>query len=679
MRGEKEKNDQYQLNKILTEVGGYYPNFGVKEEELIKKAFEYAKTAHKNQLRASGAPYFTHPLKATEILLSIKPDIDTIIACLLHDVIEDTEVTGEEVAKNFGPIIRFLCEGVEKVSRVRIKKTDKSHLFESLQKLFVAVAQDIRVIFIKLADRIHNLETLEFLPPEKRERIAKESLEIYAPVADSLGLFDFRVKIEDLALKHLEPEVYKQIKREIKTYKKEKSKFVEKAKKEIEELFGKENFSILQLAGREKNFMSIYKKLKRKNLTSALELYDIFGFRVIVKNKEDCYKALGILHSQWRPMPGRFKDYIAVPKTNGYQSLHTTLLGIASSHTPIEIQIRTAMMHIDAQFGPAAHWAYKKTGHSHFDQAYLQKTQWFPQSIPTEREKSPQQFFKEISENILTDRMFVFTRTGDIKILPRGSTPVDFAYSVHTEIGNTCVGARVNGIIKPLDYQLRQGDVIEILTRTGRHPNPAWLDFVKSSQAKSHIRHYLNKHQDPIDSLATGFIERKQSPTSPKKKQKKEYTSTLIEQKPLKDFSVIIGGEDNLPYRFAKCCNPKPGQDIIAYNSRGLEFIVYEANAKEVQELDPERLYEAHFVLRKKFRITARDRYGLMRDYTSIIFDRGIFIWDARVSRKTPKIAVNTFTVNVTSTKEFHELLERIKKIPNVISVEEVKPKTKKS
>ncbi|MCF7917869.1 RelA/SpoT family protein [Candidatus Gracilibacteria bacterium] len=666
----KKYNSQDALKRILKNIEEYYPGFNDAQKKLVIKAFDYAKLAHEGQFRSSGFPYFSHITEATEILLSIKPDIETILACILHDVLEDTSVTGDQLEAEFGLKIRFLCEGVEKISKVQLKENENFSHAESIQKLFIAVAQDIRVVFVKLADRIHNLRTLEFVPKEKQERIAQESLQIYAPVADKLGLFEFKIQIEDLCLKHLQPEIYRNLEREIASVKRKKHGFLERAKKEILMAFQKEALPLLELQGRQKNLASVFNKMKRRNYNSVLEIYDLFGFRVIVKTKDDCYRALGILHTYWKPMPNRFKDYIAVPKPNGYQSLHTTLLGISGSKFPTEIQIRTQKMHEGAEFGPSAHWAYKKTRHSHFDEDYLKRTSWFPQNIPQETKNNPDKFFEEISQTILADRIYVFTPKGDIQTLPSGSTPVDFAFMIHSDVGSTSVGAKVNGTIKPLDYELRNGDIVEILTREGRTLNPAWLEFVKSSHARTHIRAFINKKQSESTEKAPSEIKPKKIP-SPKLKSASSFSV------PLKSnyTTIIIGGERDIPYKIASCCNPQAGKNIIGYKSRGPHFTIHKADCKQLNRLDPSRFLEAYFISENKFEIKAFDRVGLTRDLSTIIANNGLNIGELSSHyeyKEDKRITVWNFSLESVSQNEIEKLIRELKDVRNVFVVKQL-------
>ncbi len=666
---EKKYDFDLAFKEILKGVKGYYPYFDISVETKIKKVFDFAKKAHQGQLRFSGEPYFIHPVEATKILISIRPDVETILACLLHDVIEDTPVTGEEIEKEFGVNVRFLCESVAKISKVQLRGDEREKQYENLQKLFLAIAKDIRVIFIKLADRIHNLSTLEFVRQEKQERICRESIEIYAPVANKLGLFEFKSKIEDLCFKCLHPQIFEKINAEILETEEVREKMAKKAKAEIQKVFKKEKVATIDIQGRRKNLNSIYEKMKRKNLSSANEVYDLFGIRIVVPEKADCYQALGILHSHWNPMPGRFKDYISVPKPNGYQSLHTTILGLGRSRIPTEIQIRTNQMNLDAEYGPAAHWAYKKTKHSSFDKDYLKRTNWFPENIPIETQKNPEKFFEEMSNAILKNRIYVFTPKGDIKTLPAESTPIDFAFAIHSEVGESCIGARVSGIIKTLDYQLQVGEVVEIMTQKGRNPNPAWLDFVKSSHAKNRIKQHINTQKKVY---ATHQKAEEKIISQQKIRPQKFPQRTIGEDQPLGDYNIIIGGEGGLSYRLANCCHPRPGQNIFAYNSRGTEFVVHRNDCPSSEHLDPERFLEAHFIIQRKFSISAKDRNGLMNDLSRTIAERGIFIWDLKFNRQKNDMVRIVFVVNIPSEREFRVLIKDLERIPNVIAIREL-------
>ena len=657
------------LQEILAKIRGYYPKLSKKEEKIIEKAFWYAEEAHREQKRYSGEPYIIHPIAATKILLSINPDIETVAACLMHDVIEDTPITADDIEREFGKDIRFLCEGVEKVAKVRVRKEAGQQKFENFQKLFIAMGKDIRVIFIKLADRIHNLKTLNHVRREKQERIARESLEVYAPVASRLGLFEFKKEIETECFRVLHPVEFERITREIAETRKIREKFIKQARKDILKIAQKEGFldEIVELSGREKTIYSVYKKMKRKKLNHADEVFDLLGLRMIVRTKADCYRALGLFHSHWRPIPGRFKDYISVPKANGYQSLHTTVLGLGQSKLPIEIQIRTQKMHLDAERGPAAHWAYKKLGHSSFNEEYIQKTSWIPHKISIHEPDSAEDFFAEVSQSILEKKVHVFTPQGDVKFLPKNATPVDFAYSIHSDIGDSCVGAIVNGVIKPLNHPLKNGDVVKIITKKGKLPNPLWLKFVKSASARDKIQNKLRKAGVPIpqklENPAKKILKTKLHPQIPRK-------IKHIEAKP----ELVIGSTTDLPYKFAPCCNPGVGKNLIAFKSRSPKFTIHEADCEELANLDPERFFEAVYQKLAKISITTHTRrVGILRDCTTEIADLGINIKNVKYdSKPMEKTAVLVFELMINSESELSILIQKLEKIRGISEVRQL-------
>ncbi|NCP67240.1 bifunctional (p)ppGpp synthetase/guanosine-3',5'-bis(diphosphate) 3'-pyrophosphohydrolase [bacterium] len=652
------------LNDILYQVEHYYPNLDEAKKDKIKRAYWFAEKAHQNQSRFSGEPYFIHLVAATKILLQIQPDLETICACLLHDVIEDTPVTPDEIERRFGKRIRFLCEGVEKITKVRLQGKERE--LESLRKLFVAMAKDVRVIFIKLADRIHNLSTLDHVPPEKRTRIARESLQIYVPVADRLGIHEFKTQMEDLCFKNLNPEEYEMLSNQIKQSKKVREKFINAAEKEIRKLLTKAEVEFVTVGGRDKNLYSVSEKLKKKNCNHVSEIHDLLGLRVIVNEHSDCYRVLGLIHSHWKPMPGRFKDYIAVPKANGYQSLHTTVLGLAQSKVPTEIQIRTKAMHLDAEYGPAAHWAYKQTSNARFDEDYLEKTSWIPEDLAEITQiKSSEHFFRSISESLSAKRIHVLTPKGDVKNLPAHSTPIDFAYAIHTDIGNQCFGAKVNGIIKPLNHELSAGDVVDIMTKAGRVPNPEWLKFVKSASARHKIQASINSHtkedEKPLDNSPRVKTQIRTTPLGAAPVREAGFNS---------DHSIIIGNESGLGHHFPKCCSPLPHQEIVAYNTRGRDFVIHQKDCKILAKLEDERKLEAQVVMQKKFTITAKDRVGLMRDYSAILSERDIFIWDVKFKKPKNETLIGTFTVHIPDSKTFREAMQALQGVDNVKEVQ---------
>ncbi len=662
------------LEEIISQIRVYYhPRLLKVDENAVREAFEFAQKAHEDQFRFSGEPYFVHPVEATKILLSIKPDVETIIACLLHDVIEDTPVKADEIETLFGERVRFLCEGVEKVAKVKLAPGDfQEKKFENFQKLFIAMAQDIRVIFVKLADRIHNLRTLEHVRQEKQERIARESLEVYAPIAEKMGLFDFKSEIEDLSFKAIHPERYTYLSQEFRETKKARIKYIEQARREILKVVQTEKFSetIVSISGREKNLYSVYMKMKRKHLTHVEEVFDILGLRVLVRTKEDCYRTLGIIHGHWRPIPGRFKDYISVPKPNGYQSLHTTVLGIGQSRLPMEIQIRTEKMNIDAEAGPAAHWAYKKIGTSDFDAEYLAKTAWLPRKVPRNMPLSPEEFFEEVSQSIFSERVCVFTPQGDVKFLPYGATSVDYAYSVHTNIGDTCVGALVNGVMTPINRPLQNGDVVKILTKPGKTPNAQWLSFVRSSSARHKILSALRKAGEPVFAPVEKQ-EKKKKPEASSDSLLVRGWKSLWSKKP-KVFvpQLVIGGETELAYRFAVCCNPSQDKPLLAYKSRGLEFVVHDAKCEELSRLDPERIFEARFLIIAKMHVHTKNRTGVCRDCIEVFSKRNIDVLDLRIQRLKGEGGVLHFEIGAPDMEDLEKARDEILSIHGIKKIE---------
>ncbi len=662
-----------QLQGIISVVEGYYPKFDARLVTLITEAFWFGKEAHKDQKRFSGDPYFIHPIAATQRLLSIRPDVETVCACLLHDVIEDTPVTADEIEAKFGARIRFLCEGVEKVSKVSLKDGQKGQKLETIKKLFLAVAEDIRVIFIKLADRIHNLETLGAVRPEKRRRIARESMEVYAPVAGQLGLFNFKQIMEDLCFEHLQPDDFEKITKEISEHAEAQQAFIDRGKVLLAEVMKKRGVSVIKIKGRRKNLNSIYEKLKRKNYSYATDLFDLIGFRVIVKTTPTCYRALGAIHSKWTSMPKRFKDYISAPKPNGYQSLHTTVLGFGGAKLPTEIQIRTEKMHLDAEFGPAAHWAYKKSKSSSFDADYVKRTSYFPENLRDDFDLPADEFFSKLSQQILSDRIYVFTPKGDTITLRKGSTAVDFAYGIHTEVGNQTVGAKVNGIIKPLDYKLQKGEIVEIMTKKGKNPNPAWLEFVRTSMARQHIQGFINKERKKIDEKNHKDVKAEQESREPiarRLKNLKNEVKPAASDAPLWA-PIMIGGEVNLPHRLATCCDVRPYQRLIAYKSRGLDFTIHSKACEQVANLEPERLMVATYLKKFELRLTYKNQTrGLGRGVLKILSQ-----YDAHLLVAEPKNTGYLIEIEISAHKSIEKLEKKLLGLEEIIETRIVQQK----
>jgi len=597
-----------------------------KDVALLQKAYELAEYAHREQYRKSGEPYIWHPVQVAGILVELGMDPNTIAAAFLHDVVEDTTVSLEDLQKEFGDEIAMLVDGVTKLGKIRYKSKEEQQA-ENHRKMFVAMARDIRVILIKLADRLHNMRTLKHLPPEKQRRIANETLEIFAPLAHRLGISAIKWELEDTALRYLNPQQYYRIVNLMKKKRAEREDYVQEVTEQIQERLGNMDV-IAEINGRAKHIYSIYRKMVLQN-KQFNEIYDLLAVRIIVKSIKDCYAVLGTIHTHWKPMPGRFKDYIAMPKANMYQSLHTTVIGPKGD--PLEVQIRSEDMHKVAEFGVAAHWAYKE-GKTVKDSETLEtKMSWFREILEWQNDANDaQEFMESLKIDLFSDMVFVFTPKGDVIELPKGSVPLDFAYRIHTEIGNRCIGAKVNGKMVPLDHEFKTGDIVEVLTSKHSYgPSQDWIKITQSSHAKNKIRQWFKKErrEENVDKgreLIEKEIERKGyrlkevltnenidrvtekfSFTSEedmyaavgyngitaaqivtrltdniRKKQDEEQESQSLSEaveeiKPQDNTStktstgVKVIGVDNLLIRLSRCCNPVPGDDIIGYITKG--------------------------------------------------------------------------------------------------------------
>lgn len=658
------------LQHLLDQISEYYPRFDWEDQERVRQAFYFGLNAHGDQKRYSGEPYFVHPITATEILLQIQPDIQTIQACLLHDVVEDTEITLQQIEQKFGSRVRFLCEAVEKVSQVRLQNKERE--IETLKKLFIGMAEDIRVIFIKLADRIHNLQTLHHIPREKQQRIAQESLHIYAPIADKLNLHVFKNQIEDWCFQYIFPDIYADLSHQMDKLQTKQQKIIDQAIRDVESELTADNIQIEEVQGRTKHLYSVYRKMQKKNFTTLDEVYDLFAIRIITQNQIDCYRALGALHRKWKPINARFKDHIAVPKPNGYQSLHTTLLGLHNEKNPTEIQIRTLQMHLDAEYGPAAHWAYKAAGNDDFSQKYIDQTEWLPSDIKDIQSNENEQeiAFQKMSESIRQGRIIVFTPRGEGRNLPEKATPIDFAYAIHTEVGHSAIGAKVNGHIRPLDSELSTGDVVEIMTKKGRQPNPLWLNFVKSSMAKGQIKTHLNrlKRDSQTDLNPVPHIEQIQ-------KQHKAGTRKSLFAKTFgpktTSQNIMIGGQSDVPYRLAKCCQPKPGNPIVAYISRGLQFVIHKQDCEALDELENNRFIEAHWLHTIQLKITGKPRLGLNQDISRTLTQFHALETQSQY-QQNPDTNLGTWsiTIEIPSQKNLPQLTHKLQSISDIKTVE---------
>lgn len=701
-------------------------NFSEAEFQELKAAYDFSAAAHEGQKRQTGEPYFIHPCAVVNILVDLGfDDVSTLVAAFLHDVLEDTPVTSDELEQKFGKEVLELVEGVTKLDKIKFVSAEDEQA-ENLRKMFFAMAKDYRVIIIKLADRLHNMRTLDALKPEKQIKIATQSLKIYAPLAGRLGLSFVKCELEDLAMRYLYPDDYYELVEFIKTKSKERQQFIEKIcdelKAKLQEL-GIEG----EVNGRQKHLYGIYKKMLKQG-KNIEQIYDISAVRVIVNEVQDCYTVLGAIHTMWMPLPGRFKDYIAMPKPNGYQSLHTTV--ITRFKETFEIQIRTYEMHRIAEYGIAAHWKYKegKTGATKIDD----QINWLREVMDTQRESSDShEFLENIEGNVFTDEVYVFTPKGKVLNLPVGSTTVDFAYAIHSAVGNKCIGAKVNGKIVPLNTVLNTGDIVEILTtNSGKGPSRDWIKFVKTASARTKIRQYFKKEMkeenikrgkdmlereakrrgynlsELLSTAGLNYIMNRYTLSSIddlyasvgfgglttnqiivklidyfkrdllSKNPVAEIKTTSTTGKSSSGNGVLIRGYDDFLVRLSHCCNPVPGDKIVGYVSRGRGVSVHCVDCPNVKNMEPERLIEAKWddVISQNFlaslKIYCENKGGILAAVTTIISNMKISITGAFArSDNDNGTAEITVMLEVKSTDQVEDVIKKLKTLPEVIDV----------
>jgi GTP pyrophosphokinase len=694
--------------------------------EQIKRAYSYAEEAHRGQTRNSGEPYIIHPLAVANILADLQLDATTLTAALLHDVVEDTKVTDEEIVRLFGAEVAALVDGVTKLKRIKFDSREEQQA-ENLRKMFMAMAKDMRVALIRLADRLHNMRTLRYQPPEKQVRTARETIEIFAPLAHRLGIYTIKWELEDLALRYLNPQQYYRIVHLMAKKRKEREQYIDEVIKVLKEKLTALDISA-ELSGRAKHIYSIYKKMVTQN-KEFNEIYDLFAVRVIVESVKDCYGVLGVVHTMWKPMPGRFKDYIAMPKANLYQSLHTTVIG--PNGEPLEIQIRTWDMHKTAEYGIAAHWVYKE-GVQKTDPSFGQKLAWFREVLEWQQDfKDAQEFMETLKFDLFADQVFVFTPKGDVIELPAGSVPIDFAYRIHTDIGNRCIGAKVNGKIVSLDYRLRTGDIVEVMTtKQGYGPSRDWLKIVKSSQAKSKIRQWFKrekreenvargrellekeitrlrldphvlmtsqymaealhkfnfaKEEDLFAAIGYGGLSPVQVLTKLVEKHKAQsgqpapdvVSLELKEKEKPTQTGVRVRGIENLLIRFARCCNPVPGDDIIGFVTRGRGVSVHRLDCPNVTSLqnDGERVLEVEWATSADLsyhvdlEILALDRHGLINEVMNAVAETKTDITAVSGRVDSKRIAHISLSVRIRNLEHLRSVMERLRRLKDVHSV----------
>ncbi len=650
--------------------------YSEEEQSLILKAAEKSRDLHEGQFRDSGEPYFVHPLQVAEILIDIRLDASTIIAALLHDVLEDTDMTRVELRDEFGKEVEQLVNGVTKIASVKAKNRSTQQS-ETIRKMLLAMVKDLRVILIKLADKLHNMRTLEYKTAERRKAIAQECLDLYAPLAGRLGIAWLKSEFEDLSLKNLNRDEYNQIKAAVAQKRGERSDYLDRVTKTIEEAASQDGLKV-EVDARAKHFYSIYEKMKKRNKTIE-EVYDLLGIRILCESSNECYTVLGLVHRLWPPIEGRFKDYIAMPKSNRYQSLHTTVLAFGGRM--LEIQIRTHDMHRTAEYGIAAHWLYKS--------GMAPETTRREELVIINRLKSmnalhitSNEFLEEIKGEILKDYIYVFTPQGDAIQLPRGSTAIDFAYHIHTEIGDHISGAKADGQIIPLKNELKNTQVIEILTSPNAHPHLNWLRYVRTSRARSKVRHWLNKHEDNLF-IDKSVVARKRPSTiepPPAKKGQGDAVEGATQQtlQPPDKVGVKIGDERNMMIRFAQCCTPRTGDDIVGYISRGRGIIVHKRGCRNLEFIDDfnERAVEVEWETvspkaTRRFRVIARKTSDLFSEIEGAVRKHHGHLIEGRVDENERGQLEAYFTMELESKDDFRKVMKNIRTVPSVVSLTE--------
>lgn len=716
-------NKEEALKEFMDYVHSY---LGDDECDQIMKAFTLADKAHEGQFRASGEPYIMHPLAVAEILAHLQIDHITLIAALLHDVVEDTEYTKEDIEKLFGAEVAFLVDGVTKLNQFQYE-TKEDRQMENYRKMILAMAKDVRVVVIKLGDRLHNMRTLKHMRSDKQKRIAKETLEIFAPLAHRLGIFNVKWELEDLSFRYLEPDKYYDLVDQMKQKRQAREDIVNDTMEQLTKALGEAGIKA-DIKGRPKHFYSIYKKMKKDNRDLS-QIYDLLAVRVIVDTVPDCYAVLGIAHSIWKPLPYRFKDYISMPKSNMYQSLHTTVIGTMGQ--PVEIQIRTWEMHRVSEYGVAAHWRYKE-GNKGADKEFDQKVAWLRQVLEWQDTSNPKELVNALKLDVFSGEVFVFTPKGDVVKLPIGSVPLDFAYRVHTDVGHRCVGAKVNGKIVPLDYTLQNGDIVDIITSKTGKPSLDWLNIVGSSESKNKIRNWF-KRENKEENIEKGLeaLEReakrlnyswkelcsdnriqqvvKQLKSNTENelyaacgyggipvstvllrlvelyKKSKEHedarktTEQIIEKlkvqgakKAKNGTGVLVKGEPGVMVRMAKCCNPVPGDDIIGYITRGRGVSVHRSDCTSLGHTpeDLERMIEVSWdeASSESFHvgidIQAYDRSGILMEVMAVLSELKITItnMNAKVLENTKNVMIN-IVVEIRDISQLDFVMTKLRRI----------------
>ena len=714
------------FERLALEAKSYLPG---NDLPLLEKAYAFGTQCHEGQTRRSGEPYITHPLEVARIVASLHLDAASVIAAILHDTVEDTPCTLAQIKDEFGDEVANLVDGLTKIGKIKFR-SKQERLAENFRKMILAMAKDLRVILIKLCDRLHNMRTLGVLADDKKRRISQETLDIYAPLANRLGIYGIKSELEDLCLRELKKEVYLEIRRKIAAKKSERQAYIEEVKNILDHELKKYGFTDIHVYGRPKHFFSIYKKMIERHLEFE-DIHDLFAFRIIVKSIKDCYEALGVVHAMWKPMPGRFKDYIAMPKANLYQSLHTTV--IRPNGEPAEIQIRTQEMHQTCEFGVAAHWAYKEHT-SPSSGTDLDKFSWLRQIVQWQSElKDPDEFLEAVKVDLFDEEIFVFTPKGDVFSLPQKATPLDFAFAVHTDIGLKTMGAKVNGRIVPIKKPLESGDIVEVLTSPHQKPSKDWLSFVVTSKARNKIRSFLRSEQreaskkmgrellvqqlekqgfsfsqleksgeteklvkagresnledlftaigygkvSPIDLVAKAFPEAKKGDNLEQQMEKTERLNRSSEPKG-NHKGILVSGHDDVLVNIGRCCYPLPGEPIIGFITRGRGVTVHRGSCPRAFDSDPARKIEVSWgsasteqgtVHRAHLSIVTLDKPGVLADVTSALAATGVNILKAEAKVSHELTGSLEFEIGLTDMSQLQKVIAQLEQIPAVIAV----------
>lgn len=720
------------MDELIKKASSY---LDAKDLASIKEAYDFANKAHNGQMRKSGEPYITHPVEVAGILVNLKMDATTIISGFLHDVVEDTPITLNDIRSTFGNNVATLVDGVTKLRHFEYTSKEDQQA-ENHRKMFVAMARDLRCVIVKLADRLHNMRTLKFMSKEKQIQKANETLEIFAPLANRLGISAIKWELEDISLRYLKPQQYYKIVNLMKQKREEREAYIAQVVEDLKEYVKSVEIEA-EISGRPKHIYSIYRKMVNQH-KQFNEIYDLFAVRIIVKSIKDCYAILGIIHTHWKPMPGRFKDYIAMPKANMYQSLHTTVIGPKGD--PLEVQIRTEEMHDVAEYGIAAHWAYKEGKTRNINNKFEDKLTWFREILEYQNETDDaKEFMETLKMDLFSDTVFVFTPKGDVIELPVGSVPIDFAYRIHTEIGNKTVGAKVNGKMVPLDYKLKTGDIVEVMTSKHSYgPSRDWLKIAQSSAVKNKIRQWF-KRQQRQENVANGreLIEKelrsqgislKDTLTEENianvvkkynfshenelfaavgfngipakqvvsrlieddKRDKEAESDEVVKQFPESKNSVTrrrtslgvrVKGIDNLLIRLARCCNPVPGDAIIGYITKGRGVTIHRVDCPNIKNEDAhERLMEVEWENNEEkskeynvdIEITGYDRNGLLNEVLQCVSDAHTAINAVSGRADKNKVASIHMTIAITNISHLRRVVDKIKRLPDIYSVRRV-------